>query len=107
MKKLIPLYDKIVVKPIDSEDPEMTESGVILPDSVREQKNQLVLGEVIACSGMRIQVLVGDTVIYHRQAQAIEYELNGEKVLIMSEKQIISIIVDEKNPNQLELFDKK
>ena len=107
MKKLIPLYDKIVVKPIDSEDPEMTESGVILPDSVREQKNQLVLGKVIACSGMRIQVLVGDTVIYHRQTQAIEYELNREKVLIMSEKQIISIIVDEKNPNQLELFDKK
>ena len=71
MKRLIPLYDQIVVKPVDVEDPEMTKAGVILPDSVREEKNQLVSGEVISCSGMRIQVQVGDIVMYHRHTQSI------------------------------------
>ena len=43
--KLIPVNDKIVVKPMTKEE-EVTESGLILPDTVDQGK--LIEGEVVA-----------------------------------------------------------
>ena len=102
MKELVPVHDKIVVKPIDKDGNEdVTESGIILPDSV--QGGKLIEGEVIAVGGGMYtqtgQVLpctfkVGDIILYHSQHRAQEYKLNGEEFLIMSQNEVLSILED-------------
>ena len=101
MSKLKPVNDKIVVKPNEKDKEEITESGIILPDSVSGGK--LIEGEVIfASKGMHSQTgdfvpcifKVGDIVLYHSQHHSHEYKLNGEDVLIMSQNEVLSIIED-------------
>ena len=102
MKKLKPVHDKIVIKPLDKDGNEdVTESGIILPDSV--QGGKLIEGEVIAVGGGMYtqtgQVLpctfkVGFTILYHSHNHAQEYKLNGEDVLIMSQNEVLAIIKD-------------
>ena len=103
MKKLRPVYDKIVIKSLNKDGNEdVTESGIILPDSVSGGK--LIEGEVIfASKGMHSQTgdfvpcifKVGDIVLYHSQHHSHEYKLNGEDVLIMSQNEVLSILEDE------------
>jgi co-chaperonin GroES (HSP10) len=94
--KLIPVNDKIVVKPMTKEE-EVTESGLILPDTVDQGK--LIEGEVVAigegmfsANAVRIPVVceVGDKILYNKHAQLHEY---GEFV-IMSVNEILSIVRD-------------
>ena len=103
MKKLRPVHDKIVVKSLDKDGNEdVTESGIILPDSVSGGK--LIEGEVIAVSegmysstgiNLPLMIKVGDVVLYHSQHHAQEYKLNGEDVLILSQNDKLSILEDE------------
>ena len=95
--KLIPVNDKIVVKPLAKKDEAITESGIILPDTVDQGK--LLEGEVIAvgegmfsANAVRIPVVceVGDKILYNKHAQLHEY---GEFVL-MSVNEILSIVKD-------------
>ena len=92
--KLIPVNDKIVVKPITKKE-EVTESGLILPDTVDQGK--LMEGEVVAtgegmfsANAVRIPVVcdVGDKILYNKHAQTHEY---GDFV-IMSVNEILSIV---------------
>jgi chaperonin GroES len=92
--KLIPVNDKIVVKPLTKEE-EVTESGLILPDTVDQGK--LMEGEVVAigegmfsANAVRIPVVcdVGDKILYNKHAQTHEY---GDFV-IMSVNEILSIV---------------
>jgi chaperonin GroES len=92
--KLIPVNDKIVVKPITKEE-EITESGLILPDTVDQGK--LMEGEVVAigegmfsANAVRIPVVcdVGDKILYNKHAQTHEY---GD-FIIMSVNEILSIV---------------
>ena len=103
MKKLRPVHDKIVVKSLDKDaNEDVTESGIILPDSVSGGK--LIEGEVIEVSeGMYSQtgeilplmVKVGDIILYHSHHNAQEYKLNDEDVLIMGQNEVLSILEDE------------
>ena len=77
--KLKPVNDKIVVKP-NSKEEEVTESGILLPDTVDQGK--LMEGEVMAvgngmysASGTLIPVVVnvGETILYNKHAQTHEY----------------------------------
>ena len=95
--KLIPVHDKIVVKPISKKEEQITESGLILPDTADNGK--LLEGEVIAvgegmfsANAVRIPVVceVGDTILYNKHAQLHEY---GDFV-IMSVNEILSIVKD-------------
>ena len=72
--KLRPVHDKIVVKPLNKKETEMTESGIILPDTV--QDGMLLEGEVIAAGNViysstgdaiPIVVEVGDKILYNKQ----------------------------------------
>jgi chaperonin GroES len=92
--KLKPVHDKIVVKPIVKEE-EVTESGILLPDTVDQGKLQE--GEVIAAGNViysttgdsiPIVVEVGNKILYSKHAQTHEY---GE-YLIMSQNEVLSII---------------
>ena len=102
-KILQPVHDKIVVKPLEKDGNEdITESGIILPDSVHGGK--LIEGEVLEVSkgmysttGDLIPSIfkVGDIVVYPGHHRAQEYKLNGEDVYIMSSQDVISILEDE------------
>jgi len=94
--KLKPVNDKIVVKP-NSKEEEVTESGILLPDTVDSGK--LMEGEVVAvgkgmysASGTIIPVVVnvGETILYNKHAQTHEY---GDYV-IMSVNEVLSIVKD-------------
>ena len=92
--KLKPVNDKIVVKTMSKEE-EITESGLILPDTV--DQGRLMEGEVVAtgdgmysANGTLIPVVcsVGDKILYNKHAQTHEY---GDFV-IMSVNEILSIV---------------
>ena len=101
--KLIPVNDKIVVKPRESAGDEMTESGIILPDTVQDgrlvEADVLSVGEgMYSANGTRIPVVVkeGDVILYNKTHNgASEYTLNGEEVLIMSQNEVLSILRSE------------
>ena len=92
--KLKPVNDKIVVKPITKEE-EVTEGGILLPDTVDQGKLQE--GEVVAAgnviyssTGDSIPIVVekGNKILYSKHAQTHEY---GDFV-IMSQNEVLSII---------------
>lgn len=92
---LKPLGDRVVVKPIEQE--EVTAGGIMLPDTAKEKPQK---GEILAVgpgnrndSGERIEldVKVGDKVLYAKYA-GTEIKLDGEKVLVLRESDILAII---------------
>ena len=95
--KLKPVNDKIVVKPKTKKDEEVTESGILLPDTVDQGK--LLDGEVVAvgkgmysANGTLIPVVVnvGETILYNKHAQVHEYD----DYVIMSVNEVLSIVKD-------------
>jgi chaperonin GroES len=92
---LTPLADRVIVEPIESE--EMTASGIILPETAKEKPQQ---GKVIAAGpgrtddeGKRIamDVKVGDSVLYAKYS-GTEIKLEGKKLLILRESDILAIV---------------
>ena len=92
--KLKPVNDKIVVK-TNSQKEEVTEGGILLPDTVDQGK--LMEGEVMAvgkgmysANGTLIPVVceVGDTILYNKHAQLHEYD----DLVIMSVNEVLSIL---------------
>ena len=93
--KLKPVNDKIVVKPLTKGE-EVTEGGILLPDSVDQGKLQE--GEVVAvgqgmysANGTLIPVVcdVGDKILYNKHAQVHEY---NDDNIIMSVNEVLSIV---------------
>ena len=91
--KLQPMGDRLVVKPMQSE--EKTKSGIYLPDTAKEKPQE---GKVIAVGpgrmtdeGKRIapDVEVGDIVIYTKYGGS-EIKLDGEEFIIMRESDILA-----------------
>ena len=95
--KLKPVNDKIVVKPNEKNEEDVTDSGIILPDTVDSGK--LLEGEVVSvgkgmysASGTIIPVVVnvGETILYNKHAQTHEYD----DYVIMSVNEVLSIVKD-------------
>jgi chaperonin GroES len=91
--KLQPMGDRLVVKPMQSE--EKTKSGIYLPDTAKEKPQE---GKVIAVGpgrmtdeGKRIapDVEVGDIVIYTKYGGS-EIKIDGEELIIMRESDILA-----------------
>ncbi len=91
--KLQPMGDRLVVKPIQSE--EKTKSGIYIPDTAKEKPQE---GKVIAVGpgrmteeGKRIppDVEVGDIVIYTKYGGS-EIKIDGEELIIMRESDILA-----------------
>jgi chaperonin GroES len=90
--KLIPLHDRIVIKPIVQE--EVLASGIVIPDTAKEKPQQ---GEVIAVgpgrlddAGKRIpmDVKVGDRILYAKYTGQ-EVKIDGEEYIVLSEKDVL------------------
>ena len=97
--RLKPVNDKIVVKPKEDKKDNITEGGIILPDTV--QDGALIEGEVVAigegmysASGTLIPVVVdvGDTILYNKNALKAEHTIDGETYILMSVNEVMSIV---------------
>ena len=90
MSKIQPLADRVLVKPVAAE--EKTISGIIIPDSAKENP---LRGEVLAVGkGTKDEEMVlkaGDQVLYGKYA-GTELEYEGEKFLIMRQSDVLAIL---------------
>ena len=93
--KLRPLGDRVVIQPTARE--EMTKSGIVLPDTVKEKPQK---GLVLAVGPGRtlddgkresIDVKKGDTVLYAKYA-GTEFKIDEDELLIVSQKDILAIV---------------
>jgi len=91
--KLAPLADRLVVKPIESE--EKTKGGLFLPDTAKEKPQE---GKVLAVGpgkltddGKRIamDVKVGDVVLYARYG-GTEIKVEDEDLMILRESDLLA-----------------
>ena len=96
-KQLRPLGDRVVVEPTPHD--EMTKSGILIPDTVKEKPQK---GKILAVGpgrilddGKREQIDVkkGDKVLYAKYA-GTEFKIDGEDLLIVSQKDILAVVAD-------------
>jgi len=92
---LKPLYDRVVVKPIDAEETSI--GGIIIPDAAKEKPTK---GEVIAVRSGKVfdngqtramTVKVGDKVIYG-QYSGSAYKADGVEYKIVKEDDILAVL---------------
>ena len=87
---LKPLFDKVVIKAIETE--EKTASGIVLPGSAQEKPQ---LAEVIAVGpgteDAEMVVKVGDKVVYSKYAGS-EFKLDNKEVTIIRQTDILAIV---------------
>ena len=94
---LIPLGDRVVVKPSEKEGEKKLASGIIIPETVDKEKP--AQGVVVAVGpgkyedGKRIppQVKVGDTIIFSKYGYD-EVKIEGEEYYILSESNVLGIV---------------
>ena len=88
--RLKPLGDKVVVRPTQRE--ETTKSGIVLPDTAKEKPQDGVIIAVgtgrVLDNGERIALEV-----YAKYA-GTEIKLDGEELLILSEKDVLAVVED-------------
>ena len=94
-KTLRPLGDRVIVEPIEKE--EMTSGGIYVPETAKEKPQE---GTVIAVGPGQVRddgnrnpmdVAEGDRVIYAKYA-GTEFKINDQKLLILSERDILAKI---------------
>ena len=92
---LKPLGSRVVIEPIEQE--EVTAGGIVLPETAKEKPQK---GTVLAIgpgdrdeSGKRIDldVAVGDVVLFAKYS-GTEIKLDGKKLLILRESDILAIL---------------
>lgn len=93
--KLRPLYDRVIVKRIDSE--EKTKGGIYIPESAKEKPLE---GEIIAVGQGRVldsgeirplQVKAGDRVLFAKYAET-EIKIEGENLLLLREDDLLGVL---------------
>jgi chaperonin GroES len=94
-KRLRPLGDRVVVQPTPHE--EMTKSGIVIPDTVKEKPQE---GSILAVGPGRIlddggreqiDVKKGDKVLFAKYA-GTEFKVDDMDLLIVSHKDILAIV---------------
>jgi chaperonin GroES len=92
---LKPLGNRVVVEPTEQE--EMTAGGIILPETAKEKPQR---GKVLAAGpgdrndkGDRVamDVAEGDTILFAKYS-GTEIKLDGKKLLILRENDILAIV---------------
>ena len=94
--KLSPLGDKVVLKQLDAE--ETTASGIVLPGNAQEKPQQAEViavgpGGVVDGKEVKMQVSVGDKVIYSKYA-GTEVKLGDEEFIVVRQNDIVAIVED-------------
>ena len=93
--KLIPLFDRVVLKQLVSE--ETTKSGIVLPGEANKEKpgqGEIIAvgpGGVVDGKEIEMQVSVGDKVLYSKYAGS-DVEIEGTKYLVIKQSDILAIM---------------
>jgi len=97
--KITPLHDKVVVKPDAQAD--QTDGGLLLPAAAQERQQA---GTVVAAGPGRTHETTGqfkpcavkpdDRVLYAKYS-GVEFDLNGTKVLMLDESDVLAILTEE------------
>ena len=92
--KLVPLFDKVVLKQLAAE--ETTKSGIVLPGQAKEKPQQAEViavgpGGMVDGKEVVMQVKVGDEVIYSKYA-GTEVKAGGEEYIIVKQSDILAIV---------------
>jgi chaperonin GroES len=92
---LKPLGNRVVVEPIEQE--ELTAGGIVLPETAKEKPQK---GKILSAgpgdrddNGKRIPMDVkeGDTVLFAKYS-GTEIKMDGKKLLILRENDILAIV---------------
>ena len=91
--KLSPLGDKVVLKQLEAE--ETTASGIVLPGNAQEKPQQAEViavgpGGVVDGKEVKMQVSVGDKVIYSKYAG----KLGDDEFIVVRQNDIVAIVED-------------
>ena len=94
--KLVPLGDRVVIKALVAE--ETTKSGIVLPGNAQEKPQQAEViavgpGGVVDGKEVKMQVSVGDKVIYSKYA-GTEVKLGDEEFIVVRQNDIVAIVED-------------
>lgn len=93
--KYQPLFDNVLVRPLEPE--QVTASGIVLPDTVKEKPQ---MGQIMAVGPgttdnngkvVPMQVAVGQKVLYKKWG-GNEVKVNGEEWMILEQKDILAIV---------------
>lgn len=90
--KIRPLGDRVVIKKFEVEN--TTASGIVLPDSAKEESN---VAEVLSISKELIEgeeevdIKVGDKVLYSKYA-GNEVEVEDEEVIVIKYKDLLAVL---------------
>ena len=92
--KIRPLFDRIVIEPIDSE--EKTKSGIVLlaKDQEKPQRAKVVAvgpGGNVDGKDVVMQLKVGDKVLYSKYAGS-EFKIDGKEVTIMRQSDVLAVV---------------
>ena len=92
--KLVPLFDRVVLKQLVAE--ETTASGIVLPGQAKEKPSKAEVvavgpGGVVDGKEIKMQVKVGDKVIYSKYA-GTEVELDKEEYIVVKQNDILAVI---------------
>ena len=92
--KLVPLFDKVVLKQLVAE--ETTKSGIVLPGQAKEKPQQAEViavgpGGMVEGKEVVMQVKVGDQVIYSKFA-GTEVKADNDEFIFVKQSDILAII---------------
>ena len=94
--KLVPLFDKVVLKPLVAE--ETTKSGIVLPGQAKEKPQQAEViavgpGGIVDGKEVSMQVKTGDKVIFSKYSGTeVELDQDEEKYVIVKQSDILAVI---------------
>ena len=94
--KLRPLFDRVVIKNVETE--EVTMGGIVLPGSAKEKPQMaevLAVGPGGVVDGKEIVMTVkpGDHIVYSKYA-GTEVKLDKEEYIIVRQNDILAIVED-------------
>ena len=91
--KITPLDDRILIRQLESED--MTEGGIVLPDSAKEKPQKGIVEAVgkgkLGKGGKRIESSLkkGDMVLFGKYSGS-DIKVSGEEYKIMKENEVLA-----------------
>ncbi len=92
--KLVPLGDRVVLKQLVAE--ETTKSGIVLPGQSKEKPQQAEViavgpGGVVDGKEVKMEVKVGDSVIYSKYA-GTEVKIEEDEYIIVKQNDILAVV---------------
>lgn len=91
MNELQPVNQNVLLEITAEEQERKTQSGIIIPDSAKENQK---IGKVIAISNIENpEIAVGDNVLY-RDGSGTETEFDGKKYLLIQYSDLLAKVVE-------------